>query len=120
MLFNSYVFLFAFLPISVVGYFLLANRLGSRAAKIFLCVASFVFYGWWNPAFVLILLGSIAFNYAVSRRLDGQDTPGSHQAAWLAFGVTLNLLLLFYYKYLFPLLAFFHDIGWSHIDYGSV
>jgi alginate O-acetyltransferase complex protein AlgI len=120
MLFNSYVFLFVFLPISVVGYYALARWSGSRAAKIWLCLASFVFYGWWNPGFVLVLLGSIAFNYALSLRLHGEDTPGSHQSALLAFGVTANLLLLAYYKYFFPLLGFFDDIGWSHFDYGSV
>jgi D-alanyl-lipoteichoic acid acyltransferase DltB (MBOAT superfamily) len=120
MLFNSYAFLFVFLPIAVAGYYALAHGFDTRAAKIWLCLASFVFYGWWNPAFVLLLLGSIAFNYTLSTRLAGEDTPGSHHSALLAFGVIANLMLLSYYKYLFPLLGLFHDIGWSHIDYGSV
>ena len=53
MLFNSYVFLLAFLPLTWAGYFLL-GRLPGRiyANKVFLILASFVFYGWNNPNYV--------------------------------------------------------------------
>ena len=120
MLFNSYIFLCVFLPISLIVYYLLAHKLGSRAAKIFLCIDSFVFYGWWNPAFILLLLGSIAFNYLISLRLKGEEQRTPNQGWVLGFGVAANLGLLCYYKYLFPLLGFFHSIGLSHIDFGDV
>jgi len=120
MLFNSYVFLCVFLPISVIAFYVAAHAFGSRAAKILLCVASFVFYGWWNPAFIILLVGSIAFNYFISLKLKGEEDRKPGQGWVLAFGVTANLGLLFYYKYLFPLLGFFHSIGLSHFDYGSV
>jgi D-alanyl-lipoteichoic acid acyltransferase DltB (MBOAT superfamily) len=121
MLFNSYVFLLAFLPVALVGYYGVAHLYGARAARIWLCLASFVFYGWWNPTLVLLLMGSIAFNYFLSRYLVGEDAEGSSpQGTILTIGVAANLLLLFYYKYLFALFGFFHDLGWTTAVMGSV
>jgi D-alanyl-lipoteichoic acid acyltransferase DltB (MBOAT superfamily) len=121
MLFNSYIFLYAFLPVALTGYYTLGHLYGPRPAKIWLCVGSFVFYGWWNPAFVLLLLGSIAFNYTLSLYLVGDaNAPAGRQVKILTLGVVANLLLLFHYKYFFPLLGFFHALGWTHVDYGSV
>jgi alginate O-acetyltransferase complex protein AlgI len=121
MLFNSYIFLYAFLPITLVGYYGLAHFSGPTAAKYWLCLGSFVFYGWWNPAFVILLVGSIAFNYTISRFLVGNDGPESpHQGKILFVGLAANLLVLVHFKYLFPLLGFFHRIGWSHVDFGSI
>ena len=120
MLFNSYVFLYVFLPGALVGYYGAAHLYGARAAKIWLCLASFVFYGWWNPALVFLLAGSIAFNYVLSLYLVGEEVGGSsRQGKILSAGVAANLLLLIYYKYLFPLFGFFHDLGWT-VDVGSV
>ena len=121
MLFNSYIFQFGFLPIVLGGYYGFAHLIGARAAKIWLCIASLVFYGWWNPAFVLLLATSVAFNYLVSGHLVGEEAGGSaHQGKILFAGVAANLLLLFYYKYLFVLLGFFHESGWLQLDAGSV
>jgi alginate O-acetyltransferase complex protein AlgI len=120
-LFNSYVFLYGFLPIALVGYYGVAHRYGARAARIWLCLASFVFYGWWNPALVLLLMGSIAFNYVSSLYLVGEESGNSlHQGKILFAAVAANLLLLFYYKYLFALLGFFHELGWTAVAAGSV
>jgi alginate O-acetyltransferase complex protein AlgI len=121
MLFNSYTFLYVFLPIALVGYYGAAYLCGARAARIWLCLASFVFYGWWNPALVLLLVGSIVFNYSLSLLLVGDGSSSSlPQGKVLLAGVAANLLLLVYYKYLFPLFAFFHALGWTTIDAGSV
>jgi len=119
MLFNSSVFLFWFLPAALLGYYLLAHLAGSFYAKVWLCAASFVFYGWWNPAFLLLLGGSILFNFWLSRFLHDTEAADSRQSWILGLGVAANLLLLFYYKYLFPFLGFLHQLGWSG-DYGSV
>jgi alginate O-acetyltransferase complex protein AlgI len=120
MLFNSYVFLFGFLPTTLVGYYGVAHLYGARAAKIWLCLASFVFYGWWHPALVVLFIGSIAFNYFLSLYLVGEESGHpSRQSKILLAGVAANLLLLFYYKYLFALLGFFRDLGWTG-DAGSV
>jgi alginate O-acetyltransferase complex protein AlgI len=120
MLFNSYIFLFAFLPLALAGYYAAARLRGARACKLWLCAASFVFYGWWNPALVLLLGGSIAFNYLLSRYLVGGQKGPPHQGKILFLAVAANLSVLVYYKYLFPLLDFFHAHGWPNLDAGSV
>ncbi len=121
MLFNSYVFLFAFLPPVVLGFYLLGERAGVDTAKAWLCVASLVFYGWWNPAFLLLLVASIAFNYVLSLYVtDTEDGAGKTQSWFLAAGIALNLALLVYYKYLFPLLDYLHQLGLTREDHGSI
>jgi alginate O-acetyltransferase complex protein AlgI len=120
MLFNSTVFLYWFLPIALAGYYLLAHGPGATYAKIWLCAASLFFYAWWNPAFLTLLVGSIAFNYGVSFLLSGEEQGARRQNWVLAAGIGANLLLLVYYKYLFPLLGFLHHVGWVEADYGSV
>jgi D-alanyl-lipoteichoic acid acyltransferase DltB (MBOAT superfamily) len=106
MLFNSYTFIFVFLPVTLLGFYMTA-RLGRRFAALWLVAASVFFYGWWNPKFVVLLLGSIAFNYTMSRLVAAAGTarPG-RQSALLAAGITGNLLLLFFYKYMFALMGF--------------
>ncbi|EXX85882.1 acetyltransferase [Paenibacillus darwinianus] len=103
MLFNSYVFIFAFLPVTVTGYFLLNRFRLVFAAKVWLAVASLVFYGWWDYRYVPLILASIAFNYTVGRLLMSSSEPGAklerHRKAILTAGIAGNVLLLGYYKY---------------------
>jgi len=120
MLFNSTVFLFWFLPIACVSYYALAHVYGASAAKVLLCIASLVFYGWWNPRFVLLLIGSIAFNYTLSLALTGGEARQRRERWLFWLGITANLLLLVYYKYLFHVLDYLHVLGWVQRDYGSV
>ncbi|GAB4116701.1 MAG: hypothetical protein Fur0026_04220 [Sideroxydans sp.] len=63
MLFNSYSFIFLFLPVVLLGYFQLA-RITQAYAAAWLALSSLFFYGYWNPAYVGLLLGSIVCNYA--------------------------------------------------------
>ncbi len=100
MLFNSVAFIFVFFPVTVVGFFLLA-RLSHLWAAGWLAAASLFFYGWWNPAYVLLLVGSVCFNYACGMHLARRVRDGRRNAAMplLAFAVTANLALLGYYKY---------------------
>ncbi len=98
MLFNSYTFVFGFLPI-VLGVFFAIGRTGSRTAAIaWLSLASLVFYGWWNPSYLLLIVASVCGNYGLGRVLAGERGERA-KAWWLAFGVTVNLALLGYYKY---------------------
>ena len=111
MLFNSYIFLLCFLPVSILGYYLLGRARTPTGAKVWLAIASFVFYGWWNPGFVVLLLVSIAVNFSLSMLIvDAEDKP-NRQRALLTIGVVLNLSALVYYKYLFVVLEFFHLHG---------
>ncbi len=105
MLFNSYEFMFAFLPLALIGFYLSA-MLGRAAALAWLIGSSVLFYGWWNPRFVPLLLGSVAFNYVLGRLIGAAAERPRLKIAALSVGVSGNLLLLFFYKYLFTLLTF--------------
>ena len=100
MLFSSIVFIFGFLPVALAGFHI-AAKAGRTAAGIWLIGASLVFYGWMNPASVVLLLISVCTNYSVARLILGTGDRPSIQA-WIAGGgVAFNLGTLFYYKYLY-------------------
>ncbi len=110
MLFNSYLFLLLFLPVALGGYYALgaAHR---RLAAAWLCLASLLFYGWWNPHYVALLLLSIGFNYLASRALLASAASPRAQTALLGGAIGANLALLFYYKYLAALFGFLAQAG---------
>jgi alginate O-acetyltransferase complex protein AlgI len=110
MLFNSDAFLFAFLPAVLLGYYLLGIA-GRRAAAGWLIAASFLFYGWWNPAYVILLAVSVTFNYLCGLAIVATAATPRRQNAALLFAIAVNLGALFYYKYLFPLLDLLHTSG---------
>src|ERR1700730_3996333 len=110
MLFNSDVFIFGFLPAVLLGYYLLGAASRSAAAG-WLIAASFLFYGWWNPAYLLVLAISVTFNYLCALALAATAATPRRQTVALAFAITVNLGALFYYKYLFPLLDVLHAGG---------
>jgi D-alanyl-lipoteichoic acid acyltransferase DltB (MBOAT superfamily) len=93
-LFNSYDYLFYFLPLSLAGFFALGRRPSWSVA--WLVAASLFFYAWWDPRYLPLILASIGFNFAVGRLL--HRTPRRAKLA-LAFGVAANLLLLGVFKY---------------------
>jgi D-alanyl-lipoteichoic acid acyltransferase DltB (MBOAT superfamily) len=96
MLFNSFSFLLGFLPITLIGYFLLARRNPTWGVA-WLALASLFFYAWWDVRYLPLLLASICVNYGcaqVIRRAQGRARTG-----WLAAAVVANLVLLGYYKY---------------------
>lgn len=100
MLFNSYIFIFVFFPITFLLFFLAGNFLGRRAALSGLIAASLFFYGWWDPSFLPVLLGSVFFNYAIGTSLS--DTGRLNSATrrlLLTLGIIANLVLLGYFKY---------------------
>lgn len=98
MLFNSYGFLLVFLPLTWSIYFLLNKYTSFESGKFFLLLASVVFYSWWNPVYVFLLLFTILFNFMVGRQLSYNKTNFTRKAL-LVFGVAVNLSLLGYYKY---------------------
>jgi D-alanyl-lipoteichoic acid acyltransferase DltB (MBOAT superfamily) len=118
MVFASYSFLFLFLPIAFVGYYL-AARARVNLALTWLTLCSLAFYAAWNPAFVILLLCSIAFNFTLGRALlaRAEDEDSSPRNRLLALGIAGNLLLLFYYKYLATLLSFAHHMSLISRDF---
>jgi D-alanyl-lipoteichoic acid acyltransferase DltB (MBOAT superfamily) len=104
MLFNSFPFILAFLPITLAVYFL-ADRLPDRRwALVWLLVASLFFYGWWSPANLWIIVASICFNYFVAMRAI-RPAPQPRRKWYLGLGIAANLSLLGYFKYANFLLA---------------
>ena len=62
MLFNSFVFIFGFLPAALIAFYATGRWFGAKAAAIVLSLASLVFYAWWRPRDLPILLFAIVFN----------------------------------------------------------
>ncbi len=94
MLFNSSSFLFGFLPIVLAGFILLSQLRQPRLAGLWLTGASLFFYGWWNPLYLPLLVGSMLFNYLLGGYLLKKPSR-----TLLALGIAVNLALLGYYKY---------------------
>ena len=107
MLFNSYSFIFLFLPITFFGFFLLGKHAPKKLATLWLVLASFFFYGWWDYTYVPLLFSSIVFNYLIGRQLENR--PG--YKPWLIFGIFGDILLLGYFKYTDFFLSTLNDLA---------
>jgi alginate O-acetyltransferase complex protein AlgI len=106
MIFSSNPFFFAFLPITLIGYYALGT-IGRAAAAVWLVAASVFFYGYWNPSYVVLLLGSIAWNFLLGSWLYSvADERKQVRLILLWVAIIGNLVLLVYYKYLFPMIGF--------------
>ena len=108
MLFNSYHFIFIFLPITLIGFYLIGGRGHHRIAISWLVGASLFFYGWWNPAYLGLILASILVNYALGVSLGNHDTQGGKGI--LALGIAINLGIIGYFKYAN---FFINNINWA-------
>lgn len=103
MLFNSYLFIFIFLPVCLSGYYMLIHWKKQEAAKLFLIAMSFWFYGYFHVGYLLIMAGSILVNYLFHRILScfaGDAHRGLQSKGVLFAAVAVNLGILFYFKYL--------------------
>jgi len=96
MLFNSFVFIVGYLPVVVAGFFWL-GYLNHKLAAGWLALVSLIFYGYWGYQYIPLLLGSIGFNFLTARKI---GLPGGlSRKYWLVFAISVNLLLLGYFKY---------------------
>ncbi len=102
MLFNSYSFIFAFLPVTILVYFILGTYREGRYSNAWLAIASLFFYGYWNIAYLPLLMGSIVVNYILGGRIAGaQEKEGKRQGtSYFILGVLFNLGLLCWFKYM--------------------
>ncbi len=96
--FNTFLYLFGFLPVALLGYFALARLGMPRAAKTFLCLSSLVFCGWQAPWQSVVLLGSLVLTLALSAALGSARSPGTRKTLFL-LGVAAHLGLLGFFKY---------------------
>ncbi|MFW2602016.1 MBOAT family O-acyltransferase [Aliarcobacter butzleri] len=99
MLFNSYEFIFIFLPVMFVVYFYLNSKRLILGAKIWLVLGSLFFYSYWNVIYLPLILLSIFVNYGVGLSLVNHEKIRISSKTILSFGIVFNLGLLGYFKY---------------------
>jgi len=105
MLFSSAIFLFLFLPIVIIGYYLLRGEW----RNIFLFIASLVFYAWGGISYSVLLIVSILMNYFIGR-LIGKNLEHRRSRLWFSLGISLNLLFLGIFKYANFIIANINDL----------
>lgn len=96
MVFSSYLFIFIFLPITLLLYFLLGRLQNRKTQHIFLIAASLFFCGYVNFWYAVIILFSTIVNFTCARFMERRE---SSKKAWFIAGILLNILLLGYFKY---------------------
>ncbi|MBI1396225.1 MAG: MBOAT family protein [Betaproteobacteria bacterium] len=121
MLFTTIAFGLGFLPVVYVLFFAI-GRLSHAGAAGWLLVASLFFYGYWMPAFTLLLAGSICVNFFVGRAISGHVAMQGRPRArtWLIAGITFNLALLSYFKYANFLVDTFDMLSGINLSIGKV
>ena len=95
MVFTSHIFLFYFLPLALLVYYALPNRFRNG----FLTLASYLFYGWWMPWFVLLMMTSTVVDYFCAKAISAQRAERRQRVAALATSIVVNLGLLGFFKY---------------------
>lgn len=96
MLFTSMIFIWIFLPIVLVGNFLLQKAGGNKAANILLVIASIFFYAWGEPIYVLLMIFSIFINWFAGYMLSKTER---HKKTILILAIVVNLALIGFFKY---------------------
>ncbi len=112
MLFNSYEFIFAFLPATLAGFYVLGT-LSRRWSLRWLILASLFFYAWWRPLNVLIIAPSILINFVLARtlqRLARNEQRRRASLAVLVLGLAFNIAFLGYFKYTYFLGIAINDV----------
>ena len=109
MVFSSHIFLFYFLPLALLVYYLSPRVLKTLS----LALVSYVFYGWWNPWFVLLMLGSTAVDFFCGQAICGEGASHRRKKIAVTVSVAVNLGVLAFFKYA----AFFANtldtVGWG-------
>jgi len=103
MLFNSYEFIFVFLPVSFFIYFYLNHKRLTIASKGWLVFASLFFYSWWNIVYLPLILVSVLFNFSIAKAMEGfieSRKTFLSKNSLLKIGLLFNIGLLVYFKYM--------------------
>lgn len=98
MLFNSYIFIFLFLPVTLLGWYILNHFKAYEPAKLFLAGMSLWFYGYFNVYYLGVIVASILGNYLISYFVQFFNNRKISRIG-LILGLVLNLGFLFYFKY---------------------
>ena len=97
MIFNSYEFIFIFLPITWALFYLI-GRWNNSYARIWLLVASLFFYSYWNPVYLPLILSSMFVNFTIGTIL-ARGLWEKFRKGILLLGIVFNVSLLGYFKY---------------------
>ena len=100
MLFNSYIFILLFLPVTLIGYYRI-GRWSREGAEFWLLAMSLWFYAYHNPWYLILIGSSILVNFFCSGRLNHACARGKKDRRLLFFAVFFNLALIFYFKYFY-------------------
>jgi alginate O-acetyltransferase complex protein AlgI len=92
-LFNSHLFIFGFLP-SVLAVFYAGRLVSRRVALAGVSLLSLLFYGYWDPRYLGLLIPSLVINYVV-----GEILAATRRKAWLITGIAANLAVIGWFKY---------------------
>jgi alginate O-acetyltransferase complex protein AlgI len=100
MLFNSWMFIGVFLPITLLGYSISIKKIPNYA-NLFLVLSSLIFYSYWDIRFTILFLISIMFNYGIGYVLIKFNNSISifNRKDFLIFGLVVNLCSIIYFKY---------------------
>lgn len=139
MLFNSYIFIFVFLPIVMLGFYLI-GQYSHAGSTLWLTTASLFFYSWWDFHYLGILLASIIFNYAagflifqrnifqlnlnlnlnLSSRLKNRISSKISPKNFLIIAIGINLAFLAYFKYANFFIENVNQITNSHVNLAAI
>lgn len=118
MVFSSFVFLFRFLPATLLVYYILPLC----ARHFWLLISSIFFYAWGEPKYVVLLILSIIMNYLFGIVIGHYNDQNRKRAADIVMtsAVCVNVLLLCVFKYSFMLVQLFEQIRSFHIDFAEI
>jgi len=120
MLFNSNIFLFVFLPITVLGFYFIKTKLRYNLAILWIVIASLIYYGWFKAEYLLLIGFSIIFNYIVGRYLTNKYRESRKKVFILITGITINVLLLAYFKYHNFIIGNINQLLDTHIAFSKI
>jgi len=121
-LFNSYEFIFGFLPVAALCFYVI-GRCSRAWALRWLVAASLFFYAWWRPINVLIIAPSILINFAIARALSKTRLREDRRAAstaLLVLGIAFNVAFLGYFKYVNFFADVANDVFGAHLAFAKV
>ena len=123
MLFNSFEFVFLFLPITLIGFYWLGRQRKNIKYQLpiwWLIFASLIFYGRWNPLNLPLLISSILVNYYLGYLLGNSLKTVTAKKIILGAGIVFNLGLICYYKYSYFIVNNINQIVGSRLDWPSL
>jgi len=121
MLFNSYAFILGFMPLTLLLFHGLRGAGFARSSIGLLALLSLVFYGWWNPIYLLLIVPLMLVNFALAARIVPRDGRRPHAARpLLVLGIVLNLATLGYFKYANFFVDNLHAVAGLDLALGTV